>query len=98
MTMKLLTIMCSADLSGTVERALERAGVEGFVTVPDAVGVKFAATPPHFAPPRWPASLYIAPAPAEVASAVVASLEAYAGQCDSEPCLRIVVTAAEQAR
>ena len=96
--MKLLTILCSSDLAGVVEEVLERSGAEGFLTVPGAVGVKPSATPPHGSPPRWPAHMYIAPVTDPIAVTVLANLEGFAGRCEEEPCLRIIVTQAEEVR
>jgi len=90
--MKQLTILCSADLSATVHEALVRAGAEGFLNVPNASGVKPGAAAPHGRVPRWPAELFLAPVRDEVARKVVTALESYAGKCQVEPCLRIMVS------
>ena len=93
--MKQLTILCSADLSATVQEALVRAGAEGFLNVPNASGVKPGAAAPHGRVPRWPAELFLAPVRDEVAKKVVAALRSYAGKCEVEPCLRIMVSSLE---
>jgi hypothetical protein len=90
--MKQLMILCSTDLSATVHDALVKAGAEGFLNVPNASGVKPGAAAPHGRVPRWPAELFVAPVREEVAKKVVAALESYAGECQVEPCLRIMVS------
>ena len=93
--MKQLTILCSADLSATVQEALVRAGAEGFLNVPNASGVKPGAAAPHGRVPRWPAEMFLAPVRDEVADKVVAALKSYAGECEVEPCLCIMVSSLE---
>ena len=90
--MKQLTILCSSDLSAAVQDALVSAGVEGFLHVPDAVGVKPSAAVEHGRWPRWHAAMFLAPAGDDAAAAVVRTLRGYAGRCEDEPCLRILVS------
>lgn len=90
--MKQLTILCSADLASTVQDALVQAGVEGFLHVPDAVGVKPGAAAEHGRWPRYQAAMFICPVSEETAGRVVSSLEGYAGRCEVEPCLRILLS------
>jgi hypothetical protein len=92
---KQLTIFCSSDLSETVRDALVRAGVSGFLKVPHAVGSKPGATWQHGRYPTWDAEMFIAAAEPETIAKAVAALEQYAGKCEVEPCLRIMVSAVE---
>ncbi len=93
--MKQLTIFCSADLSAKVKEALVKSGAEGFLNVPTASGMKPDAAAPHGRIPRWPAELFLAPVQDEEAKRVVAALESYTGECQVEPCLRIMVSSLE---
>jgi len=93
--MKQVTVLCSSDLAGVVQDALVRAGVEGFLHVPGAVGVKPGAAAEHGRYPRFEAEMFVAPAPQEVAESVVAALRSFAGRCEVEPCLRILVSSLE---
>jgi hypothetical protein len=88
-------IFCSADLSETVRDALVRSGVSGFLKVPHAVGSKPGATWQHGRYPTWDAEMFLAAAEAETVARAVRELEQYAGQCEVEPCLRIMVSAIE---
>jgi hypothetical protein len=89
---KQLTILCSSDLSDTVRDALVEAGAEGFLQIPDAVGVKPGAAAEHGRYPRWQAEMFVAPVDDVVVDRIVARLEAHAGTCEVEPCLRILVS------
>lgn len=93
--MKQLTILCSSDISDIVQAALVRAGVEGFLNVPSATGVKPGAAAPHGRPPQWSADLFVAPVPDDLVPRVVQALETYRGSCEQEPCLRILVAPLE---
>jgi hypothetical protein len=90
--MKQLTIFCSSDLANTVRDALVRAGLQGFLKVPHAVGSKPAATWQHGRYPTWDAEMFIAPAEEDETDRVVAELKGHAGKCEVEPCLRILIT------
>ena len=90
--MKQLTILCSSDLADTVQEALVRAGVEGFLHVPHAVGVKPGAAAEHGRWPRWEAEMFVVPAENDAASRVVDGLREFTDHCDVEPCLRILVS------
>jgi len=92
---KQLTIFCSADLSDTVRDALVRAGVAGFLKVPHAVGSKPGATWEHGRYPTWEAEMFVAAAETANVDRVVAALEQFAGKCEVEPCLRILVSPVE---
>jgi hypothetical protein len=92
---KQLTVLCSADLSDTVRDVLVRSGITGFLKVPHAVGSKPGATWQHGRYPTWEAEMFVAPAESEAVDKAVKGLEQYAGQCDVEPCLRIMVSALE---
>jgi len=93
---KQLTILCSSDLSEVVRDALVRAGVNGFLKVPHAVGSKPGATWEHGRYPLWDAEMFVAPAEDEAVGLVVEGLREYAGKCEVEPCLRILVSSLEQ--
>src|SRR5512140_1883159 len=93
--MKQVTVLCSSDLAGTVQDALVGAGVEGFLRVPGAVGVKPSAAAEHGRYPRFEAEMFVAPAKDDAAANVVAALGSFAGRCEVEPCLRILVSSLE---
>jgi len=94
--MKQLTILCSFDLNDTVRDALVAAGIDGFVEIPKAVGFKPGARADFGRTPHWEATVFIAPAEDDAARAAAERLARYAGSCEHEPCLRVLVTALEQ--
>jgi hypothetical protein len=93
--MKQITILYSSDLAETVGDALVRAGVEGYLRIPGAVGVKPGAAAEHGRYPRWEAEMLVAPVADAVAEEIVAGLRSFAGRCEVEPCLRILVSSLE---
>jgi hypothetical protein len=95
--LKQLTVLCSSDISDIVQTALVRAGVEGFLNVPRATGVKPGAAAPHGRTAQWAADLFVAPVPDDLVPRVVQALETYRGSCEEEPCLRILVAPLEAA-
>ncbi len=93
--MKQLTILCSSDLAETVQDALVRSGAEGFLRVTNATGVRPGAAADHGRWPRWQAEMFVPPARDEEAASVVEALRSYAGRCEVEPCLRILISSLE---
>lgn len=93
--MKQLMIMCSADISEIVRDSLVASGIEGFLKIPHAVGSKPRATWSHGSYPLWEAEVYIAAVDDAAAQTVVDRLKDYAGRCEVEPCLRILVSSLE---
>ena len=90
--MKQLTILCGSDLAGAVQDVLIRAGAEGFLRVPGAVGVRPGAAAEHGRYPRFEAEMFVTPVTEQVAADAVAALRSLAGRCEVEPCLRILVS------
>lgn len=95
--MQQLTIFCSKDLEEQVVETLDRLGLEGFLHLGDAVGSKFnrpGRLPRTF---TWEASVFVIPAEApEKIDAVVSELESFADACDTQPCLRLVVSSVDR--
>jgi hypothetical protein len=95
--MRELKIFCSRDLEDRVVEALDGAGVEGFLHVGEATGHQFAARGELPRTISWEASLFVVPALDEdKVRAVQDELAAYAGRCEVEPCLRMVVGSVER--
>ena len=96
--MKLVQVFCSRDLEHRVLRVLDDAGVEGYLRMGDATGGKFL---PRGDVPRtmtWEAVSYIVPFASEEAVArITRDLRDYAGHCEIEPCLRLLVLPVEDA-
>ena len=90
--MKQLTILCSADLADKVRDTLTAEKVHGFLQLPNAVGNEPGAAAVHGRVPRWEAEMFVAPVEADAVNGVVERLRDYAGKCDVEPCLRILVS------
>ena len=94
--MKQLSIVFSDDIEERITRALDEAGVEGFIRIAGASGNKF--TEPGIVPRTltWPATMFLVPGVAdEQAKGLVARLERYAASCTTDPCLRVIVSSVE---
>lgn len=96
--MKQLTIFCSRDLEDRVITALDTAGIEGFARMSDVTGNKFLSKGQVPRTMAWDSLCIIVPADTdERVDEVVGILKQYAGKCDIEPCLRMVVSSVEKA-
>jgi len=95
--MKQLSVYASEDLEDRVVAAFDHAGVDAYMKIGDATGVRFSAPGQLPRTMTWGATLFVVPA-ADRASIdrVVGELKQYAGTCEVEPCLRIVVSAVEE--
>ncbi len=95
--MKQLAIYCSHDLEDRVVRALDRAGVEGFLRVGNASGHKFRPGRELPGTLTWDAALLLVPAvPDHLVDGIAAELEQYSGSCEVRPCLRLIVSSVEK--
>jgi len=86
-----LTILCSADLEETVTRTLNQALSEGYLHIPNAVGVKPKEHITIDTALSFQASVFILTAPAETVRTIVAALQGFANQCRVKPCLKMIV-------
>lgn len=94
--MKQLSIYCSRDLEERVLHALDHAGIEMFLRVP-GIGERFLGRGQLPRTMRWEAALFLVPgASSERIDRVVAELSQYAGECEIEPCLRLVVASVDR--
>lgn len=94
--MKQLSIYCSHDLEDRVVHALDAAGVAGYYRSGGSTGNKFLPPGEHPRTVTWDMTLFVVPgASEEHVESVTAALTKYAGMCDYEPCLRIVVSHVE---
>ena len=93
--MKQLTVLCSADLSDRVYATLIRAGVEGFIKIPHAVGHLPGAAAVHGRFPHWEAEVFLASVEPQTLDGVVGELREFIGSCEVTPCIRILVAPLE---
>lgn len=95
--MKQLTIYASPDLESRIVSAIQDADVVGFLRLADASGNAFT---PEADLPRtmtWDAVVFVVPgAEDERVRGIVDSLRAYSSACDTQPCLRIVVSPVDE--
>lgn len=90
--MKQLSVFVSRDLESHVVQALDHAGVDAYLRVGDATGVRFTAPGQLPRTVSWEAAWFVVPAAEEATvQTVVDELRGFAGTCEFEPCLRMVV-------
>jgi hypothetical protein len=86
-------IFCNSDEEGRVVSALDQAGIPAFLRVGDATGHRFLDPGQIPRDMTWEATMFIVPAaPEDRLELVVAQLRTYIGDCEIEPCMRIVIS------
>jgi hypothetical protein len=95
--MKQLSVFVSRDLESRVEHAFDHAGIDTYLRIGDATGVRFTAAGQLPRTTTWDAALFVIPAADEGAiRTVMDELRQFAGTCEFEPCLRMVVTSVDE--
>lgn len=90
--MRQLSVYVSQDLEARVVHAFDHAGVDGYLRVGGATGVRFTGPGQLPRTVTWEASLFLVPSADDgQVRRIVEELREFAGTCDVEPCLRIVV-------
>jgi len=90
--MKQLTILCSDEIRERIIHTLDRAASEGYAEVGQVSGNR--PKDPRYLDSRgmsWPAAMFIMVADEARVRQIVDELRTYAGQCDVQPCLRVMV-------
>jgi hypothetical protein len=90
--MKQLTILCSEEIREKIIRTLNRFDTEGYAEVGRVTGNR--PKDPRYLDSRdmtWPAAMFVMVADEGKVRQIVDELRAYAGQCDVQPCLRVMV-------
>lgn len=96
--MRSLTVFCSRDLEDRVVSAFEHAGIEAFLRLGGATGHRFVPTDEMSRTMTWEAIMFVVPvASTERIDTAVDELEHYAGTCEIEPCLRVIVGTVDRA-
>jgi hypothetical protein len=93
--MKQLTIICSSEIARKVERVLSASGIRGFFHT-QGTGTHVEKKGPYNQNLTWPADIFIVPAEEERLRPVIAKLTEYAGKCEIEPCLRMILVPVEE--
>lgn len=92
-----VAVYVSHDLEARVVHAFDHAGIDGYLRVGGATGVRFTAPGQLPRTVTWDASLFLVPSAADAqVRKVVEELREFAGTCEFEPCLRIVVSRIEE--
>jgi hypothetical protein len=94
--MKQLTVYCSEELTGKVNLVLHNREIDGYIHMPGIYGNKLKTRGSFEKDLIYPASAFVVFSDDDKIAKVMADLRAYTDQCDVEPCLRMIVTHAEQ--
>lgn len=87
-----LVIMCSNDLNGTVTRTLNNILDEGYLHLPNAVGVKPKEHVPVERALSFSASVFLVTSTPSQIEAIVSALKGFSNQCRVAPCLKMLVS------
>ena len=95
--MKQLTVFASEDLEDRVVAAFDHAGIDAYMRIGEATGVRFSAPGQLPRTMTWAATLFLVPAAErDSIDRVITELRQYAGTCEIEPCLRMVVAPVDE--
>ena len=95
--MKQLSVYVSRDLESHVVQALDHAGVEAYLRLGEATGMRSTAPGQLPRTVSWDAALYLVPAAEERSiRTVIEALREFAGTCEVGPCLRMVVAPVDE--
>jgi hypothetical protein len=94
---KQLTVFCNRDEEQHVVTALDQAGIPSYLRVGDATGHRFLDPGRVPRDMTWEATMFVVPAASEERiGAAVKGLRSHAGECEVEPCMRIVVSPVDE--
>jgi hypothetical protein len=98
--MKQLTILCSDSIATPVTLALEKhIEQDGYVRISNGYGVKCKVPVEGVYSGRcipWQAEVFITALPDETVEKIVSELKQYAAQCETSPCLRMIITPVDE--
>lgn len=90
-------VFCTSDEEERVVAAFDHAGIPAYLRVGNATGHRFLDRSQIPRDMSWEATLFVVPAVSEKQmSAAAKELRAYKGECEIEPCLRIVISPVDE--
>lgn len=97
--MKQLTILCSDTIADNMSIALEKhISQDGYVRISNGYGVKCKVPVEGAYKGRcipWEAEVFFTALPDKTVSLIVEELQQYAANCETAPCLRMIVAPVE---
>ena len=88
-------IFCSSEISGMVVSILTNAGVKGFMHL-QGTGTNVIQKTAFSHDLTWPADVFIVPAEETALRGVVDKLKSYAGKCEIDPCLKLILSTIDE--
>lgn len=92
---KQLTIICSSEIADRVTSALSKEKIQGFAHL-NGTGTNVVKKGPYTHDLTWPADLYIVPGEEAPLRRIVDELKRYAGDCEVQPCLKLILSDVEE--
>ena len=92
---KQLTIFCSSEIAGMVTGVLSSSGIKGFMHL-RGMGTNVIKKTALTHDLTWPADVFIVPAEEKAVRHIVEKLKSYAGKCEIEPCLKLIVSSVDE--
>ena len=92
---KQLMIFCSSDIANVVSKELSASGIQGYMRLAGhGTNVEKKTAFSHDL--TWPADVFIIPADETKIRRIMSGLKAYAGKCDMEPCLKMILSSVDE--
>lgn len=91
-----LIILCSEDLLERVLHTLNRILDQGYLRLPNAVGIKPKEHVTVDTTLAFAAEVFLVTSPAAQVEAIVSELKGFANQCRTKPCLKMIVSEVSQ--
>lgn len=92
---KQLTIICSTEISDMVGKVLSRSGIRGFARF-EGTGTNVLEKSAYSHDLTWQSCVYLIPAEEEQLRGIIDKLKKYAGKCEIDPCLKMILSPVEE--
>ncbi|MFA6449938.1 MAG: hypothetical protein WCX65_10735 [bacterium] len=92
---KQLTIFCSSEISDMVIGILSSSGIKGFMHL-QGTGTNVIKKTAFAHDLTWPADVFIVPAEEQPIRNILEHLKNYAGKCEIEPCLKLILSSVDE--
>ena len=92
---KQLMIFCSSDIADVVTKELSTSGIQGYMHL-SGQGTNIEKKSAFSHDLTWPAEVFIVPADETKIRKIMGSLKGYAGKCEMEPCLKLILSSVDE--
>ncbi|HOO56650.1 MAG TPA: hypothetical protein PLN69_07490 [bacterium] len=92
---KMLMIICSSEISDKVTRVLSKSDIEGYARF-EGTGTNIEEKSAYSRDVTWPGCTFIIPAEESQLRPIIHELKGYAGKCEIEPCLKLILSPVDE--